>query len=80
MGKEMLIRMLVSLLGEYLIKPATAGKYAKYFVRARDYLLLLFPLERFPEGDYGGTNIKNKADFAVPANAVGSDVKVNKGK
>lgn len=71
MGKELLIRMLVSMLGEYLIKPKTAAKYAKYFIRARDYLILLFPLDTYPMPDYGDTNLSGGASkYAVPPEEV----------
>lgn len=49
MGVETLIKMIVALIGEYLFKPEKAAKYAKWFLRARDYLLLLFPLDVYPE-------------------------------
>lgn len=69
--KDLLIRYLVATLGEYLIKPKSAAKYAKYLLRGRDYLLLLFPLDIYPLGDYTDTTIaKNREGFAVPKTAV----------
>lgn len=74
--------MFVAILGEYLIKPETAAKYAKYFLRGRDYLLLLFPLSKYPEGDYTGTNIGRGATdperLAVPTNLVPAKVRSGK--
>ncbi len=71
MSVEMMIKMVVAMLGEYLIKPAKAAKYAKWFIRARDYLNILFPVETYPEG-YKGTTIENvpKDKAAVPVEAV----------
>lgn len=79
MNTEMLIKMLVSILGEYLIKPETAAKYAKYLLRGRDYLNILFPVETYPEGDYSGTSIgrADRDSLAVPVAKV--DAKVRKG-
>jgi hypothetical protein len=66
MGKEFLIRTLVSLLGEYLLNPISAAPYKKYLLRGRDYLNLLLPVERFPP-DYGAANITGDLDrFALP--------------
>jgi hypothetical protein len=80
MGTETLIKLLVSLLGEYLIKPETAAKYAKYLLRGRDYLLLLFPVDKYPEGDYKGTTIarRDASTFAVPVSAVPEAIRKGK--
>ena len=76
MGVEMMIKMVVAMLGEYLLKPGSAAKYAKWFLRGRDYLLLLFPLETYPT-DYKGTSVENapKGSTAVPVEAVKAAMK-----
>jgi hypothetical protein len=68
---EFLIQMLLSMIGAYLIKPASAAKYAKWFIRLRNFLNLLFPVETYPV-DWKGTNIDaGKPDqYAVPVEAV----------
>lgn len=71
MGIETLIKLMVSLIGEYLFKPKSAAKYAKWFLRMRDYLLLLFPVDVYPTDHtvilgQGMTNEK----VAVPIEAV----------
>lgn len=48
MGIELMIQLFVSLLAGYLFKPASAAKYAKWFLKIRDYLLLLFPVSVYP--------------------------------
>jgi hypothetical protein len=79
MNVDMIIKMVVAMLGEYLLKPVKAAKYAKWFIRARDYLLLLFPLYIYPEGDYSDTTIgkRDKEDLAVPPDAVKKAAKDN---
>lgn len=67
---EQLIKMLVAILGEYLINPKSAAKYAKYLVRGRDYLNILFPIDKYPEGDYTGTTIQDKSLYSVPVTSV----------
>lgn len=69
MGVEVLIKLLVSLIGSYVFKPGSAAKYAKWFLQIRDYLLLLFPVETYPEN----ANIiagMSKDKVAVPIDAV----------
>lgn len=70
-GTEWLIKTIVSMLGEYLILPTKAAKYAKWFIRARNYLNLLFPVEKYPV-DWQGTNIsEDQPDlYEVPVEAV----------
>jgi hypothetical protein len=74
---EQLLKMLAAILGEYLINPKSAAKYAKYVLRIRDYSNILFPLDKYPEGDYSGTMIKDKALYAVPPSAV-TDLNITK--
>lgn len=50
MGIEMILQLFVSLLGEYLLAPIKAAKWSKYFLKARDYLNLLFPEDLYPKG------------------------------
>lgn len=76
MGVEALIKLIVSLIGEYLFVPAKAAKYAKWFLRARDYLLILFPLDRYPTTGLLGTAFEG-ADvnkLAVPVDAVKTEM------
>lgn len=77
MGIETIIKLLVSLIGEYLFKPSSAAKYAKWFLRMRDYLNLLFPEDRYPVASFEGTSLKGmRAEtFAVPIEAVKEESK-----
>ncbi len=71
MDVQFLIKMLIAMLGEYLVVPAKAAKYAKWFLRGRDYLNLLFPIEKYP-ADWSGTSINPaKAEkYVVPESAI----------
>jgi hypothetical protein len=78
MGLEVLIRMLVSVIGGYLFKPEGAAKYAKWFIIIRNYLLILFPLDQYPEGDILGNSAMKGVDpktLAVPVEAVKQESK-----
>lgn len=73
MGLDVLIRMLVSVIGGYLFKPEGAAKYAKWFILIRNYLLILFPLDLYPEGDLLGQSALKGVDpksLAVSPDAV----------
>ena len=70
MSVEFLIKMMVAILGEYLLVPAKAAKYAKWLIRARDYLNLLFPTSKYPENWDGVKLDIGKVDYAVPESAI----------
>lgn len=71
MSIELMIKLFVSLIGEYLLKPGKAAKYAKWLLTARDYLNLLFPSETYPMG-VAAPHIKGMTSekVAVPISAV----------
>lgn len=48
--KQYIISMLVGFLAQFLLMPSKAAKYAKYLLKARDWLNLLFPVELYPKG------------------------------
>lgn len=50
LSAQFIIEIVVNLLRTFLFSSSKAAAYAKYFLRIRDYLLLLFPLEMYPEG------------------------------
>lgn len=71
MGIQAIIQLLVGLLGEYLLKPASAAKYAKWLLTARDYLNLLFPSDVYPMGAVAPhITGMSKDKVAVPLDAV----------
>ncbi len=49
MSISFLIEMLVTVLRGFLFKSEKAAPYAKWLIRSRDYLNLLFPVEMYPE-------------------------------
>lgn len=46
---DWILEMLLSMLRTFLLKSSKAAQYARYLLKARDYLLLLFPTEQYPE-------------------------------
>ncbi len=66
------IEILVTILAGFIMKPKGAAKYAKYLIKARDYLNMLFPEETYPQLDYSKTSIgkADKSDIAVPLEEV----------
>ncbi|MDQ3747990.1 MAG: hypothetical protein M3367_03080 [Acidobacteriota bacterium] len=71
MPTDLLIKLVVGLIGQFLVAPMSAAKYAKYFLRARDYLNILFPLDVYPENTGDTTLAKlSKEDRMVPVKAV----------
>jgi len=68
---DFLLQMVLPIIGNFLTKPGSAAKYAKWFIRIRNYLNLLFPVEVYP-ADWSGTTINPaKAErYAVPVEAV----------
>lgn len=71
---EFIILSMLGILAQFLYFPIKAAKYAKYFIKARDYLNILFPVETYPPG----IAFDNRADLqritqtggAVPIEAV----------
>lgn len=47
-GIDFIIKFIVTLVGEYLLRPASGAKYLKWFITLRNYLLLLVPIELYP--------------------------------
>lgn len=86
MSIEILLQLLLPMIGALLIKPKSAAKFAKWLIRIRNYLNLLFPVTVYPE-DWTGTNITPSEAYAVPVSAVkdamkekGFSVKIADGK
>jgi hypothetical protein len=70
---DFLMQMILPIIGNFLTKPASAAKYAKWLIRIRNYLNLLFPPEVYP-ANWEGTNINpaKPERYAVPVEAVKS--------
>lgn len=49
MGIGFVIEMLLSILRGFLFSSKKAAPYAKWLLRIRDYLLLLFPVATYPQ-------------------------------
>lgn len=49
MGLGMIIEMALTILRGFLTNAKKAAPYAKWLLRIRDYLLLLFPIEMYPK-------------------------------
>ena len=47
-GAEFILEALIGMLRGWIFKNAKAAQYAKYLIRVRDYILLLFPVEMYP--------------------------------
>jgi hypothetical protein len=68
--EQFIFEMLISTLRSYLFKTEKIAKYAKYALRARDYLLAFFPLETYPVGGTGDALLENANVKPVPLPAV----------
>ena len=79
MNMSFLIEMVVSLLRGWLRDSRKAAPYAKWLIRARDYLTLLFPFDDYPAFATNDTALKgiDKEAAAVPVEAVKTEVKKN---
>lgn len=73
-----ILEMLIGVLRGWIFKSEKAAPYAKWLLRIRDYLLLLFPVEMYPEGGTEdpvlatGVDVKPVAKSAVKSAAKAS--------
>ncbi len=69
MNISFLIEMLFSVIRSFLFKSEKAAPYAKWLLRIRDYLNLLFPIETYPENATDDPALKMEVE-PVPVSAV----------
>jgi hypothetical protein len=62
MTTQFILEMLIGVLRGFLLNNKKAAQFAKYLLRARDYILLLFPLEMYPEGKTDDPMLKAGVD------------------
>ena len=74
-----LFEMLFSVLRGFLRDSRKAAPYAKWAIRIRDYLLILFPLEDYPEFQTNDVALKGLDESAavVPVALVKTEAKKN---
>lgn len=58
MNISFLIEMLFNVIRGFLFKSEKAAPYAKWLLRIRDYLNLLFPIEIYPHDSTGDAALK----------------------
>lgn len=79
-GTDFLLEALLGILRGFLFKSSKAAQFAKYLIRARDYLLLLFPVEMYPTNDTDDAVLKSIGPEnvqPVPIDAVKTAAKKN---
>ncbi len=65
-----LIEMLFNVIRGFLFKSEKAAPYAKWLLRIRDYLNLLFPADTYPENSTNDATLKAIDVEPVPVEAV----------
>ena len=65
-----LIEMLFNVIRGFLFKSEKAAPYAKWLLRIRDYLNLLFPTETYPANSTDDATLKTISVDPVPVAAV----------
>lgn len=75
--KQMIITSLMGFIAQFLMMPTKAAKYAKYLLKVRDWLNLLFPVTVYPTGGafdnnnpLGEFSGMSKDKVSVPLSAV----------
>jgi hypothetical protein len=85
---EFILEMVLGSLRSFLFKSSKAAKFAKYLLRIRDYILLLFPLDLYPQNQTedpllnAGVEVKPvaKADVKKAAKEFGFNLPFVKGR
>lgn len=72
MNISFMIEMLLSILRGFLFNTKKAAPYAKWLLRIRDYLLLMFPIEMYP--------INSTADAALASSVEVTPVPISEVK
>lgn len=72
MSTQFILEMLLGVLRGFLFKSSKAAQFAKYLLRARDYLLLLFPEAEYPFNQTDDPFLKTGVEVKAVAK---SDVK-----
>jgi hypothetical protein len=77
MSLGFIIEMLFTALRGFLRDSRKAAPYAKWLIRSRDYLLLLFPLEDYPQFATDDVALKglDVSGIAVPIETVKKEAK-----
>lgn len=77
MNTSFLFEMLAMALRSFLFKSAKLAAYAKWAIRIRDYLLIFFPLEMYPQNQTDDAALKDidVEAVAVPIDAVKKEAK-----
>jgi hypothetical protein len=65
-----LIEMLLSVVRGFLFNSKKAAPYAKWLLRIRDYLMLLFPIEIYPKNATGDPALEQIRVQPVPIDEV----------
>ncbi len=74
--KQMVITSLLGFVAQFLMMPTKAAKYAKYLLKLRDWLNILFPVSVYPTGGAFDNNNPlgelglSKDKVSVPISAV----------
>jgi hypothetical protein len=73
MNASFIFEMAVGILRGFLTNSAKAAQYAKWLLRIRDYLLLLFPVDTYPQNETADSILNAiKKVKPVPVEAVKS--------
>lgn len=70
MGLSYILEMLMMVVRGFLANSKKAAPYAKWLIRIRDYLLILFPQEMYPSWATEDVALQNTKPQAVPIDSV----------
>ena len=70
MGLSFIIEMVMTIIRGFLTNSTKVAPYAKWLLRIRDYLTLLFPIDTYPAMSTEDLTLQNVKVTPVPVSAV----------